>query len=161
MILNRRGFALLAAAALAACSRVSPGADPVATVQALYAPYLENRNPPPLREAAPWTPELRSLLQRAEELNRQSGEMVIDFDPIIDGQDWSIDAVAVTLAEPPHDGKAVVAARFTNLGAEVEVRYDLVETGGGWLVDNIRTQNWSLRGILASARIAPAPEGST
>ena len=152
--MNRRIFVALAGFVLAACSQAQPGADPVATIQPLYAPYIEGRNPPTLLDAAPWTPELRALLQRAQAMSRDSGEPVIDFDPIIDGQDWDIDAVAVTLVAPPAEGRAEIAARFTNSGDDVAVIYDLVEADGGWRVDNVRTETWSLRAILASAGIA-------
>ena len=160
MILNRRVF-VVAAAALAACTRAAPGADPVATVQPLYTPYVENRNPPDLLNAAPWTPELRGLLERARDTGRRRGVAVIDFDPIIDGQDWTIDAVGVTLSAPPADGRAEVTAHFNNAGDDVSVVYDLVEVDGGWRVDNIRTENWSLRALLASAGIAPEPAQPT
>ena len=161
MVLNRRAFVVTAAAALVACSQAAPGADPVATVQPLYAPYVENRNPPELLNAAPWTPELRGLIERARDLGRQRETPVIDFDPLIDGQDWHIEAVAVTLTSPPAEGRAEVAARFNNAGDDIEIKYDLVEVDGGWRVDNIRTENWSLRALLASAGIAPEPPEST
>ena len=159
MFMRRHIVIALAGLALAACSQAQPGADPVSTVQPLYAPYVEDRNPPRLLDAAPWTPELRALLQRAHEMGADAGEPVIDFDPIIDGQDWEIDAVAVTLKAPPAEGRAEVAARFNNSGDDVEVIYDLVEADGAWRVDNIRTENWSLREILASAGIAPESAG--
>jgi hypothetical protein len=156
--MTRRILFAFVVAALAACSRAQPGADPIAAVQPIYAPYVENRNPPGLLDVAPWTPELRDLLRSAQEASRETGEPVIDFDPIIDGQDWQIAAVAVTLEAPPADGRAEVAARFNNQGDEVEVIYDLVEADGGWRVDNLRTENWSLRAILATAGIAEGAE---
>lgn len=154
MRMSRRLLVVLAAAAaLAACSPAQPGTDPASTIQPLYEPFVQNRNPPALLDAAPWTDELRGLLQRAQEQGRDTGEPVIDFNPLIDGQDWEIDAVAVTLQEPAADGRAVVVARFNNAGDDVEVLYDMTEAEGGWRVDNIRTENWSLREILASAGI--------
>lgn len=155
MFMSRRFFAAVAAAALAACSQAQPGADPVATIQPLYTPYVEDRNPPGLMDAAPWTPEMRVLLQRAREHAREANEPVVDFDPIIDGQDWDIDAVSVTLTSPPQEGRAEVSARFSNAGDDVTVIYDMVEADGGWRVDNIRTDHWSLRALLADAGIAP------
>jgi len=149
----------LAAFAAAACTQAQPGADPVAAIQPIYEPYVEDRNPPALLDAAPWTPQMRDLLQRAREQSR-GAEPVIDFDPLIDGQDWDIDAVSVTLTQPPADGRAEVAATFNNAGEETRILYDMVEADGGWRVDNVRTENWSLREILASAGIAVGFETS-
>jgi hypothetical protein len=153
MLVHRRHFIALTAA-LAACSRAAPGGDPVATIQPLYAPYIENRNPPALLDAAPWTPQLRALLQQAREAERDRGEPIIDFSPLIDGQDWEIASVSVTLTSPPADGRAEVTAHFNNLGSDTRVIYDMVEAGGGWRVDNVRTDHWTLRALLAEAGIA-------
>jgi Protein of unknown function (DUF3828) len=148
----------LAALLLAACGGPEPGADPVSTVEPLYAPYVAGENPPmDLLEKAPWTAETRELLRRALELSNQRNEPLpaIDFDPIVDGQDWEITDVAVALTEEPADGKAEVTASFKNFGENVSLIYELKEEGGGWRVDNIRGAHWTLRQLLADSGITP------
>lgn len=154
---RRLVLAILAASALAACGGPTPGADPVATVEPLYAPYLANENPKSLLESAPWTTELRGLLERAIDLSEQRNEplSVNDFDPIVDAQDWQITDLTVELTKPPEDGRAEVVAHFKNYDEDVAVTYDLREEGGGWRVDNMSTPNWSLRQMLADLGITP------
>lgn len=146
-------------AGAAACAP-APGADPAATVEALYEPYLENRTAGPLRESAPLTEELRALMRRAEEASNASGEPMaaVDFNPIIDGQDWELSDVSVELVAPPADGRAQVRANFQNFGEDVALTYDLRDQDGGWRIDNISGKNWTLRQLLADEGIAPESE---
>ena len=140
--------------AVAGCGP-APGADPRETVRALYDPYVAKHNPPDLLNAAPWTPELRALLARAKARERETGDAIIDFDPIVDGSDWDISNVEVDVVRPPASGRAAVRARFVNLGDPVEVIYTMKQEGGGWRVDDIRGAHESLREVLAAARITP------
>ena len=156
----RRMIIALAVGAIAACSQAQPGSDPVSAIQPLYEPYIQDRNPPSLLDAAPWTAEMRDLLQRERQHQRDGNEPILDFDPLIDGQDWDIDAVSVTLTQPAADGRAEVTATFNNAGEDTRIVYDMVEANGGWRVDNVRTENWSLREILASGGIAVEPAAS-
>lgn len=142
----------LALMVLAACGGPAAGRDPVSTVQGIYTPYEAHAaNPPALQDAAPWTADLRALIVAAKDV-----EGGIGFDPVIDGQDYDLSALAVTAQAPPSGGKATVEASFTNLGDPVTVTYDLVEEGGGWRVDDVRTAEWTLRGALAGIGLTPA-----
>lgn len=149
MELARRMLFALAAGLLAACGQAAPGADPVSTVQALYAPYEAGLNPSDLRRGVPWTDEMKTLFEEADARAEKLDAQAIDFDPIIDGQDYEITDLAVEAQGAPADGRAVVDARFKNFGDDVKVTFDLAEAGGGWRVDNIRTEAWNLRELLA------------
>jgi Protein of unknown function (DUF3828) len=157
-MLRRSIAALVIGLVVAACAAPKPGADPVSAVAPLYERYVAKQNPPGLLELAPWTRELRGLLSRAGELSEQRNEpnAVVDFDPIVDGQDWEISDVEVTLAAPPADGRAEVVARFKNFGQPVQLTYEMREEDGGWRVDNIRGAHWTLRQMLADLGITPS-----
>jgi hypothetical protein len=146
------GFSTLAVLLLSACSGApAPGRDPVSTVEAIYAPYVENvANPPSLENAAPWTGDLETLIEAAAEVDGGIG-----FDPIIDGQEYEVAGLQVTSADGATDTAAEVTAAFTNLGDPVTVTYDLVQEGGGWRVRDVRTDSWTLRGALASVGVTP------
>ncbi|MET0181328.1 MAG: hypothetical protein ABW199_00425, partial [Caulobacterales bacterium] len=149
MVVVRRVVLAMLAACVIACSPPA-GDDPVSTVEPLYQSYLDGQNPPDLANAAPWSNEMRDLLRQMKDASKEQEGPVIDFDPLIDGQDFEITDLTVSVEEPPANGRAVVEAKFKNFGEDVQVHYDLVEDGG-WRVDNIRTRSWSLRELLASA----------
>lgn len=159
MAMSRRWILAAALAGLAACGP-APGGDPVGMVQALYEPYLSNQNPKPFLDAAPLTPELRDMMKTAQEQAHERGEptAVVDFDPIIDGQDWELSDLTVELVEPAQDDSAQVRARFKNMGEDVSLTYDLVRQGGGWRIDNIEGANWTLRQLLADAGVSANAE---
>jgi Protein of unknown function (DUF3828) len=156
-LLRRAIPALILALGVLACAAPKPGADPVAAVAPLYDRYVANQNPPGLLDLAPWTHELRGLLARAMDLSKQQDEpnAVVDFDPIVDGQDWQISDVQVSISKPPADGRAEVVAHFKNFGQPVQVTYELRQEDGGWRIDNIRGEHWTLRQMLADLRITP------
>jgi hypothetical protein len=126
-------------------------ADPAQTVSMLYLPYTANNAEPlpRLLWAAPWSIELREMLERMQARSEQSDEPILDFDPIIGAQDFSIASVQVELTSPPANGRATAIARFENIGHDTEIAYDLIEENGAWCVDNIRGDTWSLRAIAA------------
>jgi len=69
------------------------------------------------------------------------------------GQDWKIGDLSVTLVSQAGD-KAVVEAKFSNLGDAEDLRYDLVHSGGRWLIDEIQSMTkprWTMSKILAGA----------
>jgi hypothetical protein len=124
--------------------------DPVAVVRALYRGY-EGKKPPSL-EKQPFSPRMRKLL--AADKAYAKGEVGrLDFDPIVNGQDWKIADLAVTLVSQAQD-KAVIEAKFNNLGDAQDLRYDLVRGGGRWLIDEIQSTtkpHWTMSKILQRA----------
>jgi hypothetical protein len=77
------------------------------------------------------------------------GEPILDFDPLIDAQDYQLSDLNVTTDAVVENSHATVRASFNNNGQPAEVLYDLIWENGAWRVDNIRTSNWDLRQIAA------------
>jgi hypothetical protein len=131
-------------------ARADATSDPVAFVRGLYSGYEHGK--PILLEKQPFSPRMRKLL--AADKAYAKGEVGrLDFDPIINGQDWKIADLSVTLVSQAQD-KAVVEAKFSNLGDAEDLRYDLVRSGGGWLIDEIQSMTkprWTMSKILAGA----------
>jgi hypothetical protein len=149
MKLVRRWFLVMTVAALAACGAPRGGSDPVATIEPLYQPYVEQASDPG-GQPLPYSPELRAMMRALDErVDAGEAEGGLGFDPVIDGQDYEIANVDVALEQPPADGRAVVRASFTNFGADVVVYYDMIETGGAWYIDDMHTPQWTLRALLA------------
>jgi hypothetical protein len=157
--MRRRNFLLAAGAlALAACSRQTPeeappaatAPDPAEVVRPLYAPYLNQGTEfPSLGQQAPWSAAMLAALQAMTARSQARGEPILDFDPLIDAQDYQLADLNVSTDGVVENSHATVRARFTNSGAPAEIVYDLVWEDGGWRVDNIRTSRWDLRVITA------------
>lgn len=164
MRLDRRAvLAGVGAAALAACSQQEPAKtetaesnasagsaapDPAATIRPLYNPYLtEGATFPAFREQAPWSAALWAQLEAMMARSEAAGEPILDFDPLIDAQDYQLNNLSVTTDAVSEGSHAVVRSRFSNAGRDTEVVFDLVWEQNGWRVDNIRTAAWDLRQI--------------
>lgn len=158
--MRRRDFVIAAAAlaALAACSppaseapeAASAAPDPADTIRPLYDPYLtEGASFPGFENQAPWSAGLWAALQAMMARSQARGEPILDFDPLIDAQDYQLTNLNVTTESVVENSHSSVRASFVNAGAPTEVIYDLVWENGGWRVDNIRTSRWDLRVIAA------------
>ncbi len=162
----RRNLLLSFAAvtALAACQR-EPGTaeapppadagasraitDPSTVVRGFYDPYLvPNGQIPPLAEAAPWSAQMAADLDAMFARSQAQGEPILDFDPIIDAQDYQLSDVRAATEGLVEGSHATVRASFTNAGRHEEVLYDLVWQDDRWKVDNVRTSEWDLRTII-------------
>lgn len=146
-------------AALAACSRQeqkaeAPAAaapDPASVIRPLYDRYLtEGAEFPDIRNQAPWSASLWAALEAMIARSQAINEPILDFDPLIDAQDYQLANLNVATEAVAENSHATVRASFTNAGRASEVVYDLVWEGGAWRVDNIRTAAWDLRQIATA-----------
>ncbi len=155
----------LAVGALAACSppaqqKTEPPAeagqsramtDPAAVVRTLYAPYITDETPPPvLADAAPWSARMQADIAAMQARTSEGDGPSLDFDPIIDAQDFQLSNISATTDGVVEGSHAVVRAQFNNIGEPQEVIYDLVWEDDRWKVDNIRTRAWDMRAIVTS-----------
>lgn len=127
---------------------------PAAMVRALYDPYLTEGATFPAFGSLPWSSSLSAELDAMSARSEALNEPILDFDPVIDAQDYQLANVAVSTDGMVENSHATVRASFTNMGQAREVVYDLVWENNGWRIDNIRTPEWDLR-VIASAPAAP------
>lgn len=172
--MDRRNFVIAAAAALAACSRpnekteapAGEGAgraitDPAMVIRQLYDPYLtEGATFPSFREQAPWSNELWALLEAMTARSQAINEPILDFDPLIDAQDYQLTNLNVATDGMVEASHATVRASFQNAGQPAEVLYDMVWEDDRWKVNNIRTAAWDLRQIAAAPNADSIPQTS-
>lgn len=162
MHIDRRKI-VLACVALAACSgeqaktdapdgASTPAAtDPSTVIRPLYDRYLtEGATFPPLQEQAPWSNSLRGLLAAMVQRSQQINEPILDFDPLINAQDYQLSNLSVANEAIADGSHAVVRVTFINATTPTDIVYDLIWEDDGWKVDNIRGEGWDLRQIVAA-----------
>lgn len=164
--------ALLWLALLVGCGRSPAGRDaevrvteppPIeeaeALVQSLYDPYLTGEGGPALEQTGKLSASLEALLEQEARRAAALGELgAVDFDVVVNAQDWSLSELRL---EARREGtQAKVVATFLNHGQPERVEWDLVQDGTAWRVDNVRPGNTDLRALLRAAQGAssqPAP----
>jgi hypothetical protein len=166
--MHRRAIILgsVSVAVLAACSRQEQKAetptaaapDPAAVIRPLYDRYFtEGAEFPEFREQAPWSADLWAQLEAMVARSNAINEPILDFDPLIDAQDYQLSNLNVTTEAIAENSHATVRASFTNGPRPTEVVYDMIWEGGAWRVDNIRTAMWDLRQIAAAPNADAIP----
>ncbi|MDZ5647060.1 hypothetical protein [Nitrospirillum sp. BR 11828] len=141
----------------------APPPTPQAIVEALYRPYLADPHAEKdiatdsvasIRRHA--TPALARLLDADRACQARTHAIcALDFDLIVDGQDWDLSGFGLETATV--GDTATVTARFIN-GTPRVLAYHFVMTGGRWRVDDLlilkddaaaSDQPWSLKDTLA------------
>ncbi|MFO1492930.1 MAG: hypothetical protein U1F77_20145 [Kiritimatiellia bacterium] len=154
---------------LAACASRPPPDSPGAAVAALYAAHQPWKNrsvdladPAALRRH--FDPGLAELLARAAAQDNR----VLDFDPVLDAQDFGDwpDGLPLTLTDLSAPGRVLWRASFPlfpgrTRAEDRRVDYELVRTGDGWRIHDMLHHHGdrvsSLRTVLAAARNEAAP----
>ena len=84
---------------------------------------------------------LAALFRRENDCTRRSHEIcALDWDFIIDGQDWELAKVKVGAPVVAGD-RATVTVSFTNFGTPSVNVYAFVREDGAWRVDDIETRS--------------------
>lgn len=163
-------FALALGLALAACGPTPAPTPPpvvatqqdspaIAAVRAVFAAYL-NPTPSPLGPSADWTgfrsKELAALYAALPARQMSSEEPILDFDPVIGGQDWELAELAYAETKGADPNKTTVTATFKNFGEPRAIALDLVQQDGAWKVDNVRSVGadaYDVRAIFTAAGV--------
>jgi Protein of unknown function (DUF3828) len=137
-----------------AMAQPQPDQEPLRIVREFYAPYLAGRSAPGkdsldlLRPYA--SPELARLIDREKACTKRTGGLcALDFDMLVDGQDWKLAGLQVT-AQDARPGAMVVRAAFRNFNQPKAVEYSFSIMGGRWMLSDvvIRAGNQRLTTIL-------------
>ncbi len=125
---------------------------PKAMLTALYAPYLKG-------DSFDWNTWDESKFRSAHlnelfaaDLKEAKGDVGrLDFDPYIDGQDYTI--TNLKIGDAQIDGKtAKVEVTFKNFDSSEDLMYTLVDEADGWKIDDVVSSNkdypYSLKAIM-------------
>jgi len=147
------GLVLVALLALVAPAAIGAPVfdDPKGFVQYAYTPYGTGQFPQDPFEL--YSPSLLELWETMEARTPEGELGAVDFDPLINAQDYELDDLVV--ADPAVEGdQAIVIVTFTNFGEPQEMRFTLVRRAEGWKIDDIEALSgeypWRLSEILAS-----------
>lgn len=151
-------FTLTGYAAIAAPNETK---TPLQIVQQLYQPYLDDPNaeksdsPDALSLIIPHaSPSLKTAIEKEQTCQKQEGGLCgVDFDIIVNAQDWSISHFKLKeIFLKPDDArttKPAIDATFINGGKNL-VRYSFVEENGQWKIDDIQTTRFNKSGKIES-----------
>jgi hypothetical protein len=86
------------------------------------------------------TPDFAALI---DENDKYSSELdyAVDYDPLVQAQDWDVLKNFKLTLESASAAKATVKASFVNLDQPTTVRLDLVKTGDGWRVADLHNSD--------------------
>jgi hypothetical protein len=133
-------------------------ATPEAAVRALYSPYLpggneklsafDNETERAKRFSAGLVKQMGVYFKNQEKSGDPGG---LDFDPIVNGQDYKVDRLTVRTDKSVAGKSAIVIAEFKNFDESIRLKYKMVFEGGTWRVDNIVSLSdpiWDLQDLL-------------
>ena len=123
----------------------APALTPEAFLRGIYTPYPNQdfKGQPYWQVDRFFTTDLGRVIEAdMREAKRRGEAPILDGDPFIDAQDWDIDNLAISVkAEGP---KATGQVSFDNQGKRTQITLDLVRTGIGWRIADIKAPSGTL-----------------
>jgi hypothetical protein len=144
------GLILSGSVAFAAGAR-----DPLATIQAIYRLAVRGKGPSWIDKGdrpRDLSTSLVALWAKTDLKLVAGDEGPVDFDLVADTNGLTLTGFSAKTEKQTADAATVavtLAYKEKNPRPEpLVVRYDLVREGGQWKIDEIRSSNWSARGML-------------
>ena len=82
------------------------------------------------------TPDFAAVIDENDQFGDDL-EYAVDYDPLVQAQDWDVLKEFKLTPENATAGKATVKASFVNLDRPTTVRFELVKTADGWRVADL------------------------
>ena len=118
---------------------------PEAFLRGIYTPYPNHdfKGQPFWQVDRYFAPDLARAIEADMREAKRRGEVPkLDGDPFVDAQDWDIAKLAISVkTEGP---KTVGMVSFENQGKPTEIKLDLVRTGMGWRIADIKWPSGTL-----------------
>ena len=116
--------------------------SPQSFLQSIYDPYLKDdfKGQPYWQVDRYFSPELARAIEADMREAKRRGEVpALDGDPFIDAQDWDVENLAINVKTDGDGHKATGEVTFDNLGKRTQVTLDLLRTGIGWRIADIKS----------------------
>jgi uncharacterized protein DUF3828 len=144
-------IALLASLLAMSCAHAQADNDPLTFIKAIYATYKTDNDNPGLENI--YSTRLQALVDKDEKETPEGEVGRIDWDVFINGQDWKLSGLKISLVSKNAD-RAQVRAIFKNFDKANDMLFDLVRENGAWRIDDIQATlkpRWTMSKILTDA----------
>ena len=145
---------LFAGAVIAQTAATAQGASPLAFLESVYKVYRNNSNAKGIDISKPdvvrrhFAPPLaKAMLKDRADATKRDEAPLLSGDPFIDAQDREIANLKVEVRDASRR-KATGVVTFTNAKEPRTVTLDLIKTGDGWRIAEIRAPSGSLRELF-------------
>jgi hypothetical protein len=119
---------------------------PEGFLRGIYTPYPNQdfKGQPYWQVDRFFAPDLARAIEADMREAKRRGEVPkLDGDPFIDAQDWDIAKLAISVKSD--DGStATGVVSFENLGKPTQITLDLIRTGMGWRITDIKSPSGTL-----------------
>jgi hypothetical protein len=118
---------------------------PEAFLRGIYTPYPNQdfKGQPFWQVDRFFAPDLARAIEADMREAKRRGEVPrLDGDPFVDAQDWDIAKLAISVKTEGPTATGLVS--FENQGKPTEIKLDLVRTGMGWRIADIKSPSGTL-----------------
>ena len=127
--------------------------DPLALITYIYKPYQGNTDHPGYANV--YSRRMLALIDADEKATPQGDAGTIDWDVFVNGNDWALSKLTITLVSKSA-AQAQVRAQFYNFKDPHDLLFDLVREHGRWFIDGISEtkvggNRWTISKILTHA----------
>jgi hypothetical protein len=119
---------------------------PEAFLRGIYTPYPNQdfKGQPFWQVDRFFTPDLARAIEADMREAKRRGEVPrLDGDPFVDAQDWDIAKLVISV-KADGEANATGLVSFENQGKPTEIKLDLVRTGMGWRIADIKSPSGTL-----------------
>lgn len=146
-------FALILILALCASwAHGQDASDPVALITDIYKSYTAENDVPGYSDV--YSKRLEALVDADLKAQEPGDSGSIDWDVFVNGNDWQVSKLAITLVSKSAT-RAQVRARFFNFKEQQDQLFDLVFENGRWVIDEVsatqKGNRWTMSKILTHA----------
>jgi hypothetical protein len=143
---------IFAAAVIVETAALAQGASPLTFLEQVYKPYRNSKNGKGIDYSKPdnvrryFGPQLaKAMLKDMADAKKRGEVPLLNGDPFVDAQDWEIANLKIELKPGATKRNATGVVTFTNAGEPRTITLDLIKTGGGWRIYEIKAPSGSLR----------------
>jgi hypothetical protein len=145
---------LIAGALIATSAAVAQGASPLTFLEAVYKPYRTNNHAKAVDTGKPevvrrhFAPVLaKAMIKDQIEARKKQDAPLLNADPFVDAQDWQIADLKIEMVNASRRSATAIVT-FINASEPRRVTLDLVKTGDGWRIHEIKAPSGSLRELF-------------